>query len=530
MNQDLKDVHTGMRRLRLLEDEYARYRRQLFPNPQSGVEVALPPELSSKPTKQGELGSMDGRVRRLEQYLEREQFVRNQRMKMIEDVRRLLKIHREKSMEDAKKDGISVRLIENLIKDRDDVAQQARLLQQVSSVLEESKEGEEIAQIHSQLSTEVSKRVRGSMRDLKGSDEDAGRRRRMKGSADGDDGDDDTIFAERESASSVASGLLPVRPSSKSVDEEIIRDDTKGKYAEPSMMIRRDKDMDGGERIQKIDSERGDRASGRPSGGGKKLEDWERDLYTSKTKSLRDGRKKESEETSNDAIDAKPIERWLTSLGLSEYVSAFVENEVDSSCLPLLYEEDLIEMGVRRVGHRTMIMSSIQQAMAMQDIVEHTNTRQQVAKEGRGGEDGGRATTPEPIDTLLLPTDQDSQLLDQHMIDEILSQRRSGVTAVLQNIGLGRYQHTLETNDVDMRVFLYLTSSDLVSMGISAVGPRRKLLTAIERLRSSKVHEKDTVGAETASSRRGSKRDVRSEPSRGSRGSDGKGKSGCSVM
>ena len=50
---------------------------------------------------------------------------------------------------------------------------------------------------------------------------------------------------------------------------------------------------------------------------------------------------------------------WLRSLGLSEYESAFRDNQIDSEVLPKLTGDDLKELGVTSVGHRRKLLSAI---------------------------------------------------------------------------------------------------------------------------------------------------------------------------
>ena len=50
---------------------------------------------------------------------------------------------------------------------------------------------------------------------------------------------------------------------------------------------------------------------------------------------------------------------WLRSLGLSEYESAFRDNQIDSEVLPKLTGDDLKELGMASVGHRRKLLSAI---------------------------------------------------------------------------------------------------------------------------------------------------------------------------
>lgn len=46
---------------------------------------------------------------------------------------------------------------------------------------------------------------------------------------------------------------------------------------------------------------------------------------------------------------------WLESLNLGEHKEAFLDNEIEGAHLPSLQKEDLIDLGVTRVGHRMNI-------------------------------------------------------------------------------------------------------------------------------------------------------------------------------
>jgi class 3 adenylate cyclase len=56
------------------------------------------------------------------------------------------------------------------------------------------------------------------------------------------------------------------------------------------------------------------------------------------------------------------------------------------------------------------------------------------------------------------------------------------VAAWLQDLGLERYASAFHDNDIDAEVLPKLTAEDLISIGVTSVGHRRKLLDAIARL------------------------------------------------
>src|SRR5499426_3244775 len=59
---------------------------------------------------------------------------------------------------------------------------------------------------------------------------------------------------------------------------------------------------------------------------------------------------------------------------------------------------------------------------------------------------------------------------------------RMDVAAWLRDLGLERYASAFRDNDIEAEVLLKLTAEDLISIGVTSVGHRRKLLDAIARL------------------------------------------------
>ncbi len=55
----------------------------------------------------------------------------------------------------------------------------------------------------------------------------------------------------------------------------------------------------------------------------------------------------------------KDIAAWLGDLGLAQYVSRFVQNDIDVSLLPSLTDQDLKDLGIASVGHRRRILVAI---------------------------------------------------------------------------------------------------------------------------------------------------------------------------
>jgi hypothetical protein len=56
------------------------------------------------------------------------------------------------------------------------------------------------------------------------------------------------------------------------------------------------------------------------------------------------------------------------------------------------------------------------------------------------------------------------------------------IAAWLRGLGLARYELMFRENDIDAQVLPRLTTEDLISIGITSVGHRRRLLDAIATL------------------------------------------------
>src|SRR6516225_3048900 len=58
------------------------------------------------------------------------------------------------------------------------------------------------------------------------------------------------------------------------------------------------------------------------------------------------------------------------------------------------------------------------------------------------------------------------------------------IAAWLRGLDLGQYEAAFRDNDIDAAVLPELTAEDLISIGVTSVGHRRKLLSAIAALRA----------------------------------------------
>ena len=61
------------------------------------------------------------------------------------------------------------------------------------------------------------------------------------------------------------------------------------------------------------------------------------------------------------------------------------------------------------------------------------------------------------------------------------------VATWLHGLGLGHYEQAFRANDIDAEVLVDLTAEDLVGLGVTSIGHRRKLLAAIAALRAGSV-------------------------------------------
>src|SRR3984957_6175271 len=53
------------------------------------------------------------------------------------------------------------------------------------------------------------------------------------------------------------------------------------------------------------------------------------------------------------------ITSWLRGVGLEQYLTAFLENDIDAEILPELTADDLIGLGVTSIGHRRKLLAAI---------------------------------------------------------------------------------------------------------------------------------------------------------------------------
>src|SRR5215469_13893399 len=79
-------------------------------------------------------------------------------------------------------------------------------------------------------------------------------------------------------------------------------------------------------------------------------------------------------------------------------------------------------------------------------------------------------------------------------------ERKSGeagvnVAAWLNRLGLEQYEQAFRENDVDAEVLPELTAEDLIGLGVTSIGHRRKLLAAIAALRETPEPANEKTGS-----------------------------------
>ncbi|HEY2248057.1 MAG TPA: adenylate/guanylate cyclase domain-containing protein [Bradyrhizobium sp.] len=82
------------------------------------------------------------------------------------------------------------------------------------------------------------------------------------------------------------------------------------------------------------------------------------------------------------------VSAWLEQLGLSGYLQAFLDNDIDAGNLPHLTSTDLVELGVTSVGHRRRLLDAIARLAAEEKVLRPDPKEKPPAP---------RAATPRPL-------------------------------------------------------------------------------------------------------------------------------------
>ena len=67
--------------------------------------------------------------------------------------------------------------------------------------------------------------------------------------------------------------------------------------------------------------------------------------------------------------NAEFVGAWLEQLGLSGYLQAFIDNDIDAGNLPHLTSTDLVELGIASVGHRRRLLDAIAKLAATEQVL-----------------------------------------------------------------------------------------------------------------------------------------------------------------
>ncbi|CAN1796880.1 Protein bicaudal C homolog 1 [Linum perenne] len=86
------------------------------------------------------------------------------------------------------------------------------------------------------------------------------------------------------------------------------------------------------------------------------------------------------------------------------------------------------------------------------------------------------------VELLSVPSETDTRGGGGYRENDMCVAGVDGVRIWLDNLGLGRYAPVFEIHEVDDEVLPMLTLEDLKDMGINAVGSRRKMFAAIQKL------------------------------------------------
>jgi hypothetical protein len=62
------------------------------------------------------------------------------------------------------------------------------------------------------------------------------------------------------------------------------------------------------------------------------------------------------------------VKKWLTDLGLEQYVVTFEENDIDWDVLPELDHESLKDLGVSSTGHTRTLVKLLSNAMKVMSL------------------------------------------------------------------------------------------------------------------------------------------------------------------
>lgn len=145
-------------------------------------------------------------------------------------------------------------------------------------------------------------------------------------------------------------------------------------------------------------------------------------------------------------------------------------------------DEDPISVGTWRVNKWVKASSGETTAAAAGAGAKRVRSNWATTKEDEEMEEGFRDFSRDDSESPTEEEEEENRTRYEKRGDWQRGRGREGVKIWLQELGLGRYWPMFEMHEVDEEVLPLLTLEDLKDMGISAVGSRRKMFCALQKL------------------------------------------------
>jgi class 3 adenylate cyclase len=123
------------------------------------------------------------------------------------------------------------------------------------------------------------------------------------------------------------------------------------------------------------------------------------------------------------------IADWLEKLGLGQYAQRFAENDIDTSVLPHLTDENLKELGIS-LGHRVKLLAAIRELGGTLTTVEPTVTPTEPKPQ-----DAAERRQVTVMFTDLVGSTALSARMDPEDLREVISAYQKCVTEAVQRFG-----------------------------------------------------------------------------------------------
>jgi class 3 adenylate cyclase len=119
---------------------------------------------------------------------------------------------------------------------------------------------------------------------------------------------------------------------------------------------------------------------------------------------------------------------WLEKLGMSEYAQRFAENDIDTSVLPHLTDDNLKELGIS-LGHRVKLLAAIRQ------LGETARTVEPIVTPAAKPQDAAERRQVTVMFSDLVGSTALSARLDPEDLREIISAYQKCVAETVQRFG-----------------------------------------------------------------------------------------------